>query len=183
MLSQRTQSDGDPPNHTFTDNLTTESDNPSHTPLPLKTSDSRNDDLNDDSRRNSIEEYNTHLRGEDPFNTSEIKSTSPEIETANDVFPALDKIFDPWDTADNEWLYSLQTECARPGAVCECGDSCCCPGCFTHTNNPGDRGVYNTMVNKLGAILEKDKEERETQHNKPCISVSKQLLGNQDAKL
>jgi hypothetical protein len=114
------------------------------------------------------------------------KGNPPDLddEVASEAFSGLDKVFDNWDAADNEWLYSLQTECAKPGAVCECGDSCCCPGCFTHTNNPGDRGVYNTMLNKLGSILEADKEELESSHNKPCVpSTSKHSPNSAEAKL
>lgn len=117
--------------------------------------------------------------------TSLAKGNLPELdeEVASDVFPGLEKVFDNWDAADNEWLYSLQTECAKPGAVCECGDSCCCPGCFTHTNNPGDRGVYNTMLNKLGSILENEKEEQQSAQSKPCASTLRLSTNGGDAKL
>jgi hypothetical protein len=108
-----------------------------------------------------------------------LKPSEVVEEAEADAFPTFDKVFENWDAADNEWLYSLQTECARPGAVCECGDSCCCPGCFTHTNNPGDRGVYNTMLNKLGAILEPEKEEFGN-GSKPCHSTT---TNANDAKL
>ena len=105
-------------------------------------------------------------------------------ETVPESFPNLDRIFENWDAADNEWLYSLQTECARPGAVCECGDSCCCPGCFTHTNNPGDRGVYNTMLNKMGAILETSTEKTdEGGSGQPCHSNAGWVERSPDAKL
>lgn len=116
-----------------------------------------------------------------------IKSKPPALDDdpVAESFPGLERIFDNWDAADNEWLYSLQTECARPGAVCECGDSCCCPGCFTHTNNPGDKGVYNTILNKMGAILETDtKTEGEGGGNKPCHSTSSgRVERSPDAKL
>ena len=36
------------------------------------------------------------------------------------------------------------------------------------TNNPGDWGVYNTMLNKMGSILEPKKEEWGTTGNNPC---------------
>jgi hypothetical protein len=98
---------------------------------------------------------------------------------AEDPFHAFDRAFEPWESGDNEWLYSLQTECARPGAVCECGDSCCCPGCFTHTNNPGDRGLYDTMLNKLGAILGPEEEASE-KDKENCQSTSP---ATNDAKL
>jgi len=113
------------------------------------------------------------------------KGNLPELdeEVTSDVFPGLEKVFDNWDAADNEWLYSLQTECAKPGAICECGDSCCCPGCFTHTNNPGDRGVYNTMLNKLGSILENEKDEPDSAQAKPCASTLRSSTNGADAKL
>ena len=100
-------------------------------------------------------------------------------------FPGLERMFDNWDAADSEWLYTLQTECARPGAVCECGDSCCCPGCFTHTNNPGDKGMYNSMLKQMSAILETDtKTEGEDGGNKPCHSTSSgRVERSPDAKL
>jgi hypothetical protein len=164
---------------------TVESTMSSDTSLPLKTTNSHNSLVDDHSNTDSIDDYKTPVWDEDQHETIEIKSKAVDVdeEAATESFPGLDKMFDAWDAADNEWLYSLQTECARPGAVCECGDSCCCPGCFTHTNNPGDRGVYNTMLNKLGEILETEKEEQESQHDKPCISTStKSLTSNPDAK-
>jgi len=117
--------------------------------------------------------------------TSLGKGDLPELdeEGASDVFPGLEKVFDNWDAADNEWLYSLQTECAKPGAICECGDSCCCPGCFTHTNNPGDQGVYNTMLNKLGSILETEQDEQGSAKSKPCASTLRSSTSGADAKL
>jgi hypothetical protein len=129
---------------------------------------------------NGIVAFNSHHDG---LRTDKGNPPDLDDEVASEAFPALDKVFENWDSTDNEWLYSLQTECAKPGAVCECGDSCCCPGCFTHTNNPGDRDVYNTMLNKLGSILEADKEP-ESSHNKACVpSTSKPSTNSTEAKL
>jgi hypothetical protein len=116
-------------------------------------------------------QHDTTQPSDDPLKS---KSLTVEEDPVPEAFPGLERMFETWDATDNEWLYSLQTECARPGAVCECGESCCCPGCFTHTNNPGDRGVYNTMLNKLGSILETDtvEEETQTEISKPCHSSS-----------
>ena len=160
-----------------------ESNSSSHTSLSLNPTHSENAIPEDHSATDNVNEYKVQS-GEEQQDSSISKSKGVEIdeEAIGESFQGLEKMFDSWDAADNEWLYSLQTECARPGAVCECGDSCCCPGCFTHTNNPGDRGVYNTMLNKMGAILETEKEEPETGRGKPCHSSST-LASNPDAKL
>ena len=118
----------------------------------------------------------------------EVQPAPPEQETSQgptdhelinheevaDIFSGFEKVgIEGFDTADNEWLYALDTPCARPGSVCECGDSCCCPGCFTHTNNPGDRGVYNTMLDKFGGILAGDnKGGRETNSSSTCLPTT-----------
>jgi hypothetical protein len=139
-----------------------------------------------DQSVDDIVAYKVNLEGEQ-LDSHSVKSSAGEVQeeetTVSEAFQGLDKMFDTWGEGDNEWLYSLQTECARPGAVCECGDSCCCPGCFTHTNNPGDRGVYNTMLNKLGAILEPEKEQDSTR-TKPCVpSSTKSTSNSTEAKL
>jgi hypothetical protein len=91
-------------------------------------------------------------------------------DVASELFLGFEKVgMDNFDTADNEWLYALETPCARPGAVCECGPSCCCPGCFTHTNNPGDKGVYNAMLNRLGGMLSGDKEDTPNGNSRSCL--------------
>jgi len=99
--------------------------------------------------------------------------TDPDLthdDLTSEIFSGFERVgVESFDAADNEWLYSLDTPCARPGAVCECGPTCCCPGCFTHTNNPGDKGVYNTMLNKLGGILSATNEE-EAGNGKSCHS-------------
>ena len=106
---------------------------------------------------------------QDGVDVAKSKLLEEEDGAVADSFSNLDKMFENWDATDNEWLYSLQTECARPGVVCECGDSCCCPGCFTHTNNAGDRGVYDTLLNKMGSILETENQGNEhMEGNKPC---------------
>jgi hypothetical protein len=79
------------------------------------------------------------------------------MEAEADVLPSFNVDFEDWDVADNDWLYGLQTECSKPGVVCECGDSCCCPGCLTHTNNPGDCNVYIKVMSKMGGMLEPEK--------------------------
>lgn len=159
-----------------------ESNSSSQTSLSLNTTNSENVIVEDHFATDNLDEYK--VQGEEQEESSIRKSKGVEIdeEAVGESFPGLEKIFESWDVADNEWLYTLQTECARPGAVCECGDSCCCPGCFTHTNNPGDRGVYNMVLNKMGAILDTDKEEQDTSRGKPCHSSST-LTGNPDAKL
>ena len=161
----------------------TESNSSSQISVSLNITNSENAVLDDDTTTDSVDEYRVQS-GEPQQESSIPKSKGVEIdeEAVGESFPGLEKMFDSWDAADNEWLYSLQTECARPGAVCECGDSCCCPGCFTHTNNPGDRGVYSTLLNKMGAILETEKEELEINRSKPCHSSST-LAGNPDEKL
>ena len=146
--------------------------------------------VNSGNEGSSLEPYSVNnvekLRYQDGGDEQDLNSNQPSVveNVEESEFPTLEKIFDSWDVADNEWLYSLHTECARPGAVCECGESCCCPGCFTHTNNPGDRGVYNTMLNKLGSILETEKGEEESTLT-PCVSSSRKAVdsGNSDAKL
>lgn len=186
MLSQKNQSEGRVHNSNLTTQLIVESSSSSQTSLPIKATNSENGVLDDQSRTESIDEYKSHVGEEQQQEASEniSKTVETDEEAVSEPFPGLEKIFDSWDATDNEWLYSLHTECARPGAVCECGDSCCCPGCFTHTNNPGDRGVYNTMLNKLGAILETGKEEQGTQPEKPSVLTStKPATNNPDAKL
>lgn len=158
-----------------------ESNSSSQASLSVNTTNSENAILDDHSAMNNVDEYKVQSGGERESSILKSKGIEIDEEAVSEAFPGLEKIFDSWDATDNEWLYSLQTECARPGAVCECGDSCCCPGCFTHTNNPGDRGVYNTMLNKMGAMLETEKEQG-TNRSKPC-HASSTLVGNPDAKL
>jgi len=105
-----------------------------------------------------------------------IKAKPGELgeENTSDEFPTLYES----EGADHEWLYSLHTECAVPGAVCECGDSCCCPGCFTHTNNPGDKHVYNAMLQKLAGLTGDEEEQAEgnlgmSTENSPSSADSK----------
>ena len=164
--------------HTETHTSSTISIASTNTALPLE--EEKSNTSSDNFRKDAI----AQVDGQSDSNLI-AKGNLPEIDedAASDVFPGLDKVFDNWDAADNEWLYSLQTECAKPGAVCECGDSCCCPGCFTHTNNPGDRGVYNTILNKLGSILETEKEEQEGLQSKPCVPALRSSTSGADAKL
>lgn len=186
MLSQKNQSEGRVHNSNLTAQLIVESSSSSQTSLPIKATNSEHGVLDDHSSTESIDEYKSHVGEEQQQEASEniSKAAETDEDTVSESFPGLDKIFDSWDATDNEWLYSLHTECARPGAVCECGDSCCCPGCFTHTNNPGDRGVYNTMLNKLGAILETGKEEQGIQPEKLSVLTSaKPATNNPEAKL
>jgi len=133
----------------------------------------------------SIGEYESQLQQNQGFNqSSQPEQSEMSEELVTDAFSSLEKMFDQWDAGDNEWLYTLQTECAKPGAICECGDSCCCPGCFTHTNNLGDRGVYNTVINKMGSISGSDKEGQGSGGTKPCLSTStKPVAGGADGKL
>ena len=162
-----------------------ESNSFSQRSLSLNTTSSENPTSGHHSTTDTVDESKVK-RGGEQQESSIPKSREVEVEeeAIGESFPGLEKMFDSWDGADNEWLYSLHTDCARPGAVCECGDSCCCPGCFTHTNNPGDRGVFNTMLNRMGTILETGNEEQETRRSKPCHSSStKPLAGNPDAKL
>jgi len=116
-------------------------------------SDTRPTDLgHEPDLQSEEEEFGTPLLSVEP---SEVVT-----EAEADVFTSFNPDLDDWDAADNDWLYVLQTECSKPGAVCECGPSCCCPGCFTHTNNPGDRDVYIKVMSKMGGMLEPEKEER-----------------------
>jgi len=169
---------------------TSQLSNSSQSSLSLETVDSDTSPY-DDLTHNPLDDINkqippSQLPPHQPIDLAKSKLPLLEDETVAESFPNLDKIFENWDAADNEWLYSLQTECARPGAVCECGDSCCCPGCFTHTNNPGDRGVYNTMLNKMGAILETssiDKTDEGGSSSKPCHSNTGRVERSPDAKL
>lgn len=160
----------------------------SNTPPTLETTTVRNLVAMDMANQSvdNIDTYKINIGGGLRDSLS-MKSSEGEIQeeehAASEAFHGLDKML-AWGDGDNEWLYSLQTECARPGAVCECGDSCCCPGCFTHTNNPGDRGVYNTMINKLGAILEPEEEEQDSSRSKPCVpSSTKSTSNSTEAKL
>jgi hypothetical protein len=159
-----------------------ESNSSSQTSLTLNTTNSENVIVEDHSATDNVDEYKVQSEEQEESSIRKSKGVEIDEEAVGESFPGLEKIFESWDAADNEWLYTLQTECARPGAVCECGDSCCCPGCFTHTNNPGDRGVYNTVLNKMGTILDTEKEEQDTSRGKPCHSSST-LAGNPDAKL
>jgi len=165
---------------------TSQLSNSSQSSLSLETADSDTSPY-DELAHNPLDNKENPPQQDPPQNVDFQKSKSLlEDETGAESFPNLDKIFENWDAADNEWLYSLQTECARPGAVCECGDSCCCPGCFTHTNNPGDRGVYNTMLNKMGAILENSADKTDeggSSSSKPCHSSTGRVERSPDAKL
>jgi hypothetical protein len=149
-----------------------------NTSLPLQ--EEKSNTASDNPRKNAVAQVDGQSGG-----NLLAKGNLPEMDedAASDVFAGLDKDFSNLDAADNEWLYLLQTECAKPGAVCECGDSCCCPGCFTHTNNPGDIGVYNAMLNKLGSILENEKEEQELPQTKPCVPALRSSTNGADAKL
>jgi hypothetical protein len=155
------------------------SNNSSQTSLPLHTT-STEDSALDIAPGGLSDEYSK----QDPTIVIDDVGSGKEVvqleeQSLPDSFPALERMFDSWDAADTEWLYSLQTECAKPGAVCECGDSCCCPGCFTHTNNPGDRGVYQAMLSKLGTMLETEEEESESSRvGKPCLSTTSKPEGH-----
>lgn len=105
------------------------------------------------------------------------KSGEVGEETASDEFAAY---FGP-EGADAEWLFTLRTECAVPGTECECGDSCCCPGCFTHTDNPGDRMIMDVMLKKI-AGLQGDKEEQE-EEGQLDMSAEKSTSSSTDSKL
>jgi hypothetical protein len=96
---------------------------------------------------------------------------------------SLDRAWD-WEDTDNDWLFRLDTECAKPGAVCECGPSCCCPGCFTHTNNAADQLMLKTVQNKFGGMLDSEKDEVESGDNTPrVLGPSQPSTSNADAKL
>jgi hypothetical protein len=155
------------------------SNNSSQTSLPLHATNTE-DSVADIAPTRLSDEYSK----QDPTTVVDDIGSGKEVvqlgeDSLPDSFPVLERMFDSWDAADTEWLYSLQTECAKPGAVCECGDSCCCPGCFTHTNNPGDRGVYQAMLSKLGTMLETEEEENESSRvGKPCLSTTSKPEGH-----
>ena len=166
----------DPDPTTLPDSLE-ESNNSSVTPLTLEATGTGNSVTETEPMRLSTE-FSKH-DGLEIVNAGASKKN--EVVALEDCgmegFPAFEKMFESWDASDAEWLYSLQTECSKRGAVCECGDSCCCPGCFTHTNNPGDRGMYQAMLAKLGGILEAEAEESEVLGiGKPCLSTTSKSL-------
>ena len=47
------------------------------------------------------------------------------------------------------WVLSYDSNCARPGATCTCGDDCRCPGCVTHLNNLGDKAMFEGVVDAV----------------------------------
>ena len=47
------------------------------------------------------------------------------------------------------WVLSYDSNCARPGVACTCGDDCQCPGCVTHMNNLGDKAMFEGVVDAV----------------------------------
>jgi hypothetical protein len=124
-------------------------------------SDTRPTDLgNDPDFQSEEEDINARLLSVKP---SEVVT---EAEADGPTF--YDTAIDDFEGTDSDWLYTLHTECSKPGVECQCGDSCCCPGCFTHTNNPGDRDVYNKMVGKMAAMLEPENEGLVPENDESC---------------
>jgi len=171
------------PNPTSLADSSVVSNNSSQTSLPLHTT-TTEDSVAEIAPARLSNQYSKQDAATAVKDSDSGKEVAQLEESLPDSFPVLERMFDSWDAADTEWLYSLQTECAKPGAVCECGDSCCCPGCFTHTNNPGDRGVYQAMLSKLGTMLETEEQENEASRvGKPCISTASKSQGNIEASI
>lgn len=170
----------------------------SQTPQSVSDQTRQPPDSNDSQAPSQSQPLLSDLQGQEAIEAgdqhSEIQTKDPSLnlldpelshdDITSELFSGFEKVgMDNFDAADNEWLYALETPCARPGAVCECGDSCCCPGCFTHTNNPGDRGVYHTMLNKLGGMLSTDREESAISHNKSCMPNKDVTITTAEVKL
>ena len=49
-----------------------------------------------------------------------------------------------------ESIFDFDNECSKPGAQCQCGEKCCCPGCRTHYDNPGDRVLIDALSGRIG---------------------------------
>jgi hypothetical protein len=133
------------------------------------------------ARKDLLQQYSTPAVAQSRGETSAHENNAMQhrgSHSNNDEIPSSDLFSgfdDSFEAADNEWLFSLQTPCAQPGAVCQCGDSCCCPGCFTHMNNPGNRKVLGTIVNKRGVIHVSCAEKPSS---KEGVQTGKRTLGN-----